>query len=101
MYKLTYNNAVIRLSDNACIPFVPGNRDYTEYQEWLSQGNTPEPAETEQEKVTRIQQETNAEARVYLAQTDWYVVRLQETGAPIPQDILDKRAVARASVVEL
>lgn len=35
------------------------------------------------------------EARVYLEQTDWYVVRFAETGTPIPDDIREGRAAAR------
>lgn len=102
MYKLTRdNNSIIRLTDGAHIPMAPGNRDYNEYQEWLAAGNTPEPAETEQEKATRIQMETNAEARAYLASTDWYVTRFQEIGTPIPSDVLQKRQEARDSVVEI
>jgi hypothetical protein len=50
MYKLIYNKdldktSVKRLSDEAFIPFDPGNRDYQEYLAWLSQGNEPEPAD--------------------------------------------------------
>lgn len=47
-----------------------------------------------------IQAQANAEARAYLNSTDWYVVRFAETGAAIPQDILDARKAARNSVIE-
>lgn len=44
MYRLTNSNTVLRLSDNAHIPADERNRDYRAYQEWLKEGNTPEPA---------------------------------------------------------
>lgn len=35
------------------------------------------------------------EARAYLADTDWYVARMTETGREIPPEVLAKRAAAR------
>jgi hypothetical protein len=38
-------NAIIRTSDNACIPFDPANTDAQQFAKWLQEGNLPEPAE--------------------------------------------------------
>ena len=43
--KQVQQNAILRLSDNAFIPFDPANTDYQEYLEWVAEGNTPEPAD--------------------------------------------------------
>jgi len=47
MYKVFEHNdrAVVRLSDNAFIPFDPANSDAKQFAKWLQEGNKPEPAE--------------------------------------------------------
>ena len=49
MYKLTEENqGVIRLADNAFIPFDPANTDYQEYLKWVAEGGVPEPADSQE-----------------------------------------------------
>jgi hypothetical protein len=55
MYKLSVKNidgrqtSIIRLLDGAAIPFDPANTDYQAYLNWLEEGNTPEPADSQGE----------------------------------------------------
>ena len=56
MYKLYKNDSltnepakiVLRLLDDAMIPFDNANTDYQAYLRWLEEGNTPLPAEETQ-----------------------------------------------------
>ena len=57
MYKLVEDvhpvtgntiSSILRIADNASIPFDEANRDYQEYLEWLAEGNTPEPADSQE-----------------------------------------------------
>jgi len=45
MLNIGQVNAVLRVADNAFIPFDPANTDYQQYLAWLAEGNTPEPAD--------------------------------------------------------
>ncbi len=39
---LFYYQAVLRIEDNAIIPFDLANADYQKYLEWVAEGNTAE-----------------------------------------------------------
>lgn len=49
MYKIAKipfcSDVVVRISDNAAIPFDPANTDAAEFAKWLQEGNKPDPAE--------------------------------------------------------
>jgi hypothetical protein len=52
MYKQCKQNefgmvpqAVLRIADNAFIPFDPDNTDYQAYLKWVEAGNTPQAAD--------------------------------------------------------
>lgn len=45
IFPLTEANHVLRLTDNASIPFDPANTDYQAFLRWCEEGNTPEPAD--------------------------------------------------------
>jgi hypothetical protein len=54
MYKLITSGTqeeprqtLLRVADNSSIPFDNENSDYQAYLLWLSEGNVPEPADTQ------------------------------------------------------
>lgn len=59
-----------------------------------------EPCESERPDPTEseLQKEKDTKNRLYLKETDWYVVRQMDDGTPIPEDVKTKRAEARAAI---
>ena len=94
MYKLTESSAIFRDSDNASIPADPLLSDYRDFLAWCEAGNTPEPYVP----PALTQTELNALHLLYLASTDWYVVRFAETGVAVPSEITTARALARSQI---
>ena len=107
-YKLS-STGIIR-SDGACIPNSEGNRDWREYQEWLADGNTPEPEFTEQELIDKAQNEEISELKGDLQSQQIWLFRMlmemwkaaRQAGVVSNQDIdPDVLAKAQAWVAKL
>ena len=64
MYKLTNTSTIIRLFDGASIPADPANTDYANYLAWLSEENTPEPADVPDPRLAILNQIAELEASI-------------------------------------
>jgi hypothetical protein len=58
------------------------------------------PMVTEGLKPAAIKQ-VKVEAGGRLSETDWYVIRAEETGEPVPQEVRDSRAAIRAAANDI
>lgn len=56
------------------------------------------PEQIAADAAERAAEADRAAARAYLAETDWYAVRLAETGKPVPAAIGEARAAARLTL---
>ena len=92
MYKLTSHNAVVRVSDSACIPFVDGNADYQQYLAWLADGGIPEP--TDGPSVEQIYQEWKAERQQMVD-----AITVEVDGFIFDGDEVSQNRIARAVAV--
>lgn len=54
-----------------------------------------------EEKENFEQMNINSKSRQYLSETDWYVIRKQETGKEVPAEIVQFRQEARNKIVEI
>lgn len=83
MYKLSDREIVIRLTDNAEIPKSDGNSDYQQYLVWLSQGNTPFPADSSDQNASILTQIDSIE-RQYLmnrGSREGWIALIEQQGA--------------------
>lgn len=81
MYQIINDRAIRRLRDGAYIPAVEGNSDYEYYLTWLSEGNTPEPAD-EVAVVNPVTTAARLQRDLELSRADIMLNRVQdgETG---------------------
>ena len=94
------NNGVLKYEDGV---FISGHTlEAEEYKQWLSEGNTPEPEFTEAELAQQAVDKKIAEAKAYLASTDFKMtVDYYATLTPEQQEeLMAKRAEARAFLKE-
>ncbi len=92
----TYTGYIVNGSKS--VPMAQGNRDYREVQKWMTRGNIPQPAYTSQQLEEYTINTLKNVNREYLANTDWYVIRENETGKKIPEEIANKRRQARLNI---
>lgn len=59
------------LNGTMSVPKSDGNREYEAIKQWLSEGNIPEPEFTEAELAQQAADKKIAEAKAYLASTDF------------------------------
>jgi len=48
--------------------------------------------------VEKTQAEINAEAKIYLSSTDWYILRKIDTGKEVPSGVLKQRELSRLAI---
>lgn len=102
-YKLMGDGGVLR-SDGASIPNDDANRDWKEYQEWLAQGNTPDPEFTESELTAKATAEeiSNLKADLRNAMVWQFrmiveLFKLLKQGTPITNADVDPDILAKAT----
>ena len=96
-YKREANGNITDTTLNI-IGIHPRSRFWKDYQEWLLEGNTPDPEFSPDEIAQAEQANCDHANRNYLADTDWYVIRSIERGIPVPANITAARLEAAHSV---
>ena len=78
------------------VPVEPSNTHYKEVQDWISQGNTPEPAYTDQDRIDYfINKRTNELKQIRQSKVDSIIVTLS-TGEVLNGDEVAQTRINRA-----
>jgi hypothetical protein len=73
-YKIS-GDGYFDTEENLFIPNDPGNRHYQLVQEWISEGNTPDPEFTAEELTNNAWSFLRGTRNTFLEQTDWMVLQ--------------------------
>ena len=90
-YKDNQNNEVYAYEADGSQDHLIGDKTAMTAEEVELHINPPKTPEQAQAEIKEV-------ALIYLASTDWYVVRFSETGVAIPDDIIAKRQEARDTI---
>jgi hypothetical protein len=94
--ELDENNEVV-LDENGDVVFTDVKLQHLVHKLRVLADVIPSHAEKLAEEQQII---INAEARAYLAATDWFIIRELDEGTACPEEIKLERAAARARIVE-
>ena len=101
MYKVNIKNNDLFSSSNGEYGFWSANFESLELaQNWLNlQMAKPNKVNCTSEIVNISAEialkQAQFEARKYLADTDWYIIRKMDSGVDVPSEIISQRAAAR------
>lgn len=92
------------MKTEALLYLVPAAEFYIIGDELTWLDSRPQPSQSEVEAIESALldfepiKKANQTAQAYLSSTDWYVVRMQETGQAVPADVATKRQEARETI---
>ena len=83
------------VNGNMSVPDDDNNRHCRDVKEYIRSKGYVEPQYTNEELAEKKANEAIANARKYLNDTDWYVIREMDNGVPMPKEVKTKREDAR------
>jgi len=82
------------VNDSTSVPKEEDNSDYKAIQKWIAEGNKIL-VKSDEDILQEAKKEKITQCRAYLDKTDWYIIRLADSGDVIPTEVKEKRTLAR------